>query len=304
MTLTLDEVRKVQFHESRRRGYEVTDVDLFVDRVEASFEQLIEENDALKQEIEALKKATSNGSSAPTQAASAPKAEASPMSVTDDTAEQPAIRPGGEDASSQAKQGAEQKTEKIVVSTSAEASPAVIRLVQMATDQAETLVNEAETQAAQTRQQADSDAQSVLEDAKRKAREIGADASTRAERLESEARVGADKVRGDAQNKADSLNADLEKRRVEMFTDLDRERESLVSAVAQLREFEQTYRSNLSQHLQGQLEAVRDGRFEPETVPALANSEQTRSGARKNRGDSQDSATPRLDALLGDRAEA
>lgn len=299
MTLTLDEVRQVQFHESRRRGYEVTDVDLFVDRVEASFEQLIEENTALKQEIEALKSAKGSAASDPAPA------QAQSRSVTDDTAEQPAVRPEADKVPAQqpsAQQPAalDSTPGHVVVTTSAEASPAVIRLVQMATDQAETLVNEAEAQAARTRESADTQAQQVLEDANREARTIGADASTRAERIESEARANAEKVRGDAQDQADNLNADLEKRRVEMFTDLDRERETLVSSVAQLREFEKSYRGNLTEHLQGQLEAVRNGNFEPDEVPALANSNRSRAGS----ADSQDSSTPRLDALLGDRDDS
>ncbi|MDO5500896.1 MAG: DivIVA domain-containing protein, partial [Propionibacteriaceae bacterium] len=57
MTLTLDEVRKTKFHMARRTGYEVSEVDLFVDRVEASFAQLTEENHMLKQQVEALKQA-------------------------------------------------------------------------------------------------------------------------------------------------------------------------------------------------------------------------------------------------------
>ncbi len=57
MTLTLDEVRKTKFHMARRTGYEVSEVDLFVDRVEASFAQLAEENQSLKQQVEALKQA-------------------------------------------------------------------------------------------------------------------------------------------------------------------------------------------------------------------------------------------------------
>lgn len=309
MTLTLDEVRQVQFHESRRRGYEVTDVDLFVDRVEASFEQLIEENDALKRELEALKQAKS-GASDPRSAAQGSSSAAKPAeasrSVLDDTAAQPAVRPGSQDPAADAtpSQGAsaqgsqDQDEQKIVVTTSAQASPAVIRLVQMATEQAETLVNEAEAQAASTRDSANTEASQTIEKAQREARESDSDASARAERIETEARVNADKVRGDAQNRADNLDSELEERRAELFSELDSERDALVDAVAQLRQFEQSYRANATAQLQGQLEAVRTGQFEPEQAPALANSPRLGSGAQDG------SETPRLDALLGDRDEA
>jgi len=50
MTMTLDEVRKTRFHMSRRNGYEVTDVDIFVDKVEATIATLTEENEALRRQ--------------------------------------------------------------------------------------------------------------------------------------------------------------------------------------------------------------------------------------------------------------
>jgi len=45
MTMTLDEVRKTRFHMSRRNGYEVTDVDIFVDKVEATLMAITEHID-------------------------------------------------------------------------------------------------------------------------------------------------------------------------------------------------------------------------------------------------------------------
>ena len=53
MTMTLDEVRKTRFHMSRRNGYEVTDVDIFVDKVEATLIQLTEQNDHLRRQVDA-----------------------------------------------------------------------------------------------------------------------------------------------------------------------------------------------------------------------------------------------------------
>ena len=57
MTLTLDDVRNKRFRMARKSGYEVLEVDEFVDEVEESFAQLIEENQNLKKQIEALKAA-------------------------------------------------------------------------------------------------------------------------------------------------------------------------------------------------------------------------------------------------------
>ncbi len=57
MTLTLDDVRNKRFRMARKSGYEVLEVDEFVDEVEESFAQLIEENQSLKKQIDSLKAA-------------------------------------------------------------------------------------------------------------------------------------------------------------------------------------------------------------------------------------------------------
>ena len=57
MTLSLDDVRNKRFRMARKSGYEVLEVDEFVDEVEESFAQLIEENVNLKRQVESLKAA-------------------------------------------------------------------------------------------------------------------------------------------------------------------------------------------------------------------------------------------------------
>ena len=57
MTLSLDDVRNKRFRMARKSGYEVLEVDEFVDEVEASFDQLIDENVNLKRQVESLKSA-------------------------------------------------------------------------------------------------------------------------------------------------------------------------------------------------------------------------------------------------------
>ena len=61
MTLTLDDVRNTvrnkRFRVARKAGYEVLDVDEFVDEVGESFAQLLEDNQNLKKQIEALNSA-------------------------------------------------------------------------------------------------------------------------------------------------------------------------------------------------------------------------------------------------------
>ena len=57
MTLTLDDVRNKRFRAARKSGYEVLEVDEFVDEVRESFTLLLEDNQNLKKQVEALKSA-------------------------------------------------------------------------------------------------------------------------------------------------------------------------------------------------------------------------------------------------------
>ena len=83
MTLTLDDVRNKRFRMARKSGYEVLEVDEFVDEVEESFAQLLEENQNLKKQVEALK-------AAPPVAAPAPHTMAPPPTVQPPAPRQPA----------------------------------------------------------------------------------------------------------------------------------------------------------------------------------------------------------------------
>jgi DivIVA domain-containing protein len=123
MTLTLDDVRNKRFRMARKSGYEVLEVDEFVDEVEESFAQLVEENQNLRKQVEALK-AAPPPAPAPHTVAPAP------------TVQPPAPR---QPAPVQAPMSG-----TIVVTTGKEASAAVVRLVEMSTEQAERLVEELE----------------------------------------------------------------------------------------------------------------------------------------------------------------
>ena len=294
MTLTLDDVRNKRFRMARKSGYEVLEVDEFVDEVEESFAQLIEENQNLKKQIEALKAAPPPqqpiAPAAPTVQAPQPRQPAPPQT-----------------ASAQPQSGT------IVVTTGKEASAAVVRLVEMSTEQAERLVEEATE-----------DANRIREEANRTAHQLTTDARTRAERVESEARVNAERLQADAHSRAEKLDREIESRRGEMFGDLERQRDDLTAAVAALRNFEAAYRTNLTTHLRKQIETLEAGRAEPGEIPdVVRDAKPTESNSNgisigqqgehggadqpQHRGEapsysgSAGSNTPRLDALLGDQ---
>lgn len=177
MTLSLDDVRNKRFRMARKSGYEVLEVDEFVDEVEVAVEQLTEENQNLKKQIEALKAAPATEDVTPTPVETVPA-----------------------------------EPETIVVTTGAEASSAVVRLVSLSTEQAERLVIEATAEAAKIREDAASSAQELTGDAQARADRITTDAQLAADRVQAEARSRADaldsEVAGRRSELLDGLNAE------------------------------------------------------------------------------------------------
>jgi DivIVA domain-containing protein len=224
MTLSLDDVRNKRFRMARKSGYEVLEVDEFVDEVEVAFEQLTEENQNLKKQIEALKAAPATEDVAPTPVEAAPA-----------------------------------EPETIVVTTGAEASSAVVRLVSLSTEQAEQLVSEATAEAAKIR-----------EDAASSAQELTGDARARADRITTDAQQAAERVQAEARSRADGLDSEIAGRRSELLDGLNAERDALQVAVGQLRTFEAGFRANLVNELHEHISSLEGRNAQPAEVPALA----------------------------------
>jgi DivIVA domain-containing protein len=238
MTLTLDDVRNKRFQMARKSGYDILEVDEFVDEVEESFAQLLEDNQHLKKQIEALKSAPPAPARTPAPVAQAPTPQP-PVPQQPAAVQTSASGP-------------------IVVTTGKEASAAVVRLVELSTEQAERLVEEATA-----------DANRIREEANRTAHQLTTDARTRAARVESEARVSAERFNADAHSRAEKLDREIESRRAETFDDLERQRDHLTAAVEALRNFEAAYRTNLTGHLRKEIETLESGRAEPDEVPDI-----------------------------------
>lgn len=327
MTLTLEQVRQTRFHLARRNGYEPVDVDNFVDKVEATLTQLTEENSTLKQQIDTLSSSEPSSIFVPGDSADADKLKADLQGSNAELegvraelagkveelnqrgaeleqargelaearaqlealqAEVEQLRQNAAQPVAAAPEGPVGTVENIVVTSSAEASPAVTRLLQMATEQAERLVGESQVEAQRVVSAARAEAENVIDSANKKAHETLTDARTRADRIESEARVNADKVSADAQRRADAVNGQAEARRAELFTALEQERDVLRGKVDHLRSFEATFRSNLTNQLQSQIKALSEATLEPSDTPAILGEP------------APESATPRLDALLNE----
>ena len=226
MPLTPEDVSNKRFTPVRlREGYDMGEVDQFLDEVEAELARLTKENDDLRSKLAAAQ--TGGGASfqdnpptaqTPAVQEQAPEPEPEPEPT-------PAPQPVAPSAGPQT----------IRVETVPEASNAAARLLEIATRNADELV----------------------EAAKDDADKIIGEARTKAERLESESKVKADRLESDARTRAQMLDSETAERRQQMFGELERERDKLNSEVETLRAFEREYRSRLKSYFTQQLEALK-----------------------------------------------
>ncbi|TIC80985.1 DivIVA domain-containing protein [Nocardioides sp. GY 10127] len=233
MPLTPEDVSNKRFTPVRlREGYDMGEVDQFLDEVEAELARLTRENDDLRTQ---LSEAQAAGPA--TQAYTPPAPEPEPVMAPEPTPEpepapEPYVAPAPVAAAAPAA-----PMETIRVETVPQASNAAARLLEIATTNAEQMV----------------------EGAKNEADEIVGAARTRAERLESEARSTADRLEQDARTRASMLDSETAERRQQMFGELERERDRLSGEVENLRSFEREYRSRLKSYFSQQLEALKVG---------------------------------------------
>src|SRR5215212_2714992 len=271
MTLSLDDVRNKRFRMARKSGYEVLEVDEFVDEVEETFAQLFEENQNLKKQVESLKSAPP----APAAAAPPPAPQAS----------------GG----------------PIVVTTSKEASTAVVRLVEMSTEQAERLVKEATEDANRIREEANRIAHQVTTDARTRAERVESEARVNAERMQADALNRAEKLDKDIESRRSDMFGDLQRQRDELTNAVTALR---TFEATYRRNLSNHFRSQLEALESGRSEppdapeVVRLGATDQSNQRkngALPREGGDRDETPTRGGGAQGSETPRLDALLGDQ---
>ncbi len=226
MPLTPEDVSNKRFTPVRlREGYDMGEVDQFLDEVEAELARLTKENDDLRSKLSAAQ-------------SGAPVAAPAPEPVVE---EKPAPPPAPEPVAAPQPAVAASPVETIRVETVPEASNAAARLLEIATRNADELV----------------------EDAKNEADKIIAEARTKSERLDSESRTKADRLEADARTRAQMLDSETAERRRQMFGDLEKERDKLNNEVEGLRSFEREYRSRLKSYFTQQLEALNTGAEPP-----------------------------------------
>ena len=219
MPLTPEDVSNKRFTPVRlREGYDMGEVDQFLDEVEAELARLTQENEELRSKLAAAQ----SGAPVPFEK---PVEEKQPEP---EPAPEPQRQPEPVAAA------AASSAETLRVETVPEASNAAARLLEIATRNADELVA----------------------DAKNEADRIIGEARTKAERLDSEAKGRADRLEADARRRAEMLDGETSERRQQMFGELERERDKLKAEVENLRSFEREYRARLRSYFTQQLEAL------------------------------------------------
>ncbi|HRD61447.1 DivIVA domain-containing protein [uncultured Nocardioides sp.] len=240
MPLTPEDVSNKRFTPVRlREGYDMGEVDQFLDEVEAELARLTKENDDLRAKLSAAQTGGGNAfqDNPPTaQTPAIQEPEPTPEPTPPPPPEPVVAAPVTPEA-----------PQTIRVETVPEASNAAARLLEIATRNADELV----------------------ETAKDEADKIIGEARTKSERLESESKVKADRLESDARTRAQMLDSETAERRQQMFGELERERDKLNGEVETLRAFEREYRSRLKSYFTQQLEALSG----PGESPAVASDE-------------------------------
>ncbi len=227
MPLTPEDVSLKRFTPVRlREGYDMGEVDQFLDEVEGELARLTKENNDLRAKLSSAQVSGSTSTPAPAR--------------VEEKASEPVKEPVKETpAPVAAAVAAPAAVETVQVQTMPQASNAAARLLEIATRNADELV----------------------EEAKEEADKIVGSARTKAERLESESKGKSDRLEADARQRSQMLDSETAERRQQMFGDLEKERDKLNGEVENLRSFEREYRSRLKSYFTQQLAAL-DGNAE------------------------------------------
>lgn len=240
MPLTPEDVDNKRFSTARvmRQGYDMTEVDNFLDEVAAEMKRLHSELSELRQKA--------SGAPAKSEGTTVAQASGSSSAATaDDTAsgEEPAEVKAADGTTSDGEPGDGASGEGTVKGThSAESED---ELAEGETEVARVSGPGTETLRVVTTEEAAAAAARMLELAGRNAEELVTDARSQADRIVSE-----------ASGRAEELDGETEQRRAKLVADLERDHQELTSEVEDLRAFEREYRAQLRNYFQQQLEAL------------------------------------------------
>ena len=192
MPLTPEDVSNKRFTPVRlREGYDMGEVDQFLDEVEAELERLNKENDDLRQKLAAAQRGGAESPSTPAP----PVVEKAPEPPAPTPA--PAAAPAA-------------PAQEIKVTTVADASSAAAKLLEIATRNADELVGEAKDEADRIVGAARAKAERLEAEIKTKSDRLESDARTRAAMLDSETEARRKEIFGNLEKERDQLNTEIE----------------------------------------------------------------------------------------------
>lgn len=187
MPLTPEDVSNKRFTPVRlREGYDMGEVDQFLDEVEAELERLNKENDDLRQKLSVAQRG--GGGEAPAPA---------PQVVEKAPEPTPAPAPAA-------------PAQEIKVTTVADASSAAAKLLEIATRNADELVDGAKDEADKIIGAARTKAERLEAEVKTKSDRLESDARTRAAMLDSETEARRKEIFGNLEKEKEALNSEIE----------------------------------------------------------------------------------------------
>ncbi|MGZ5367862.1 MAG: DivIVA domain-containing protein [Aeromicrobium sp.] len=230
MPLTPEDVRNKRFTPVRlREGYDMGEVDQFLDEVEAELERLTVENQELRAKVSAASSGEQTGlmPAVPSPATTGTLPVAQPAPVVQEPV----------------------KPEPVV------AKPEPIPVAEVAPPRAPSM-GDASSAAARLLEIASNNADQLMDSAKEEADRILGEARTKAERLTNESRGKADRVETEARIRAQKLDEETAERRQHAMAAIERERYELQRDVEHLRAYEREYRARLKNYFQSQLDGL------------------------------------------------
>jgi DivIVA domain-containing protein len=248
MPLTPEDVRNKRFTPVRlREGYDMGEVDQFLDEVEAELERLTVENEELRAKVAAASTGEPTGlipavsSATPAQTPPAPAVQ-EPAQVKPTPAPEPEPEPAPVQAAAPA---------PAPRPSMGDASSAAARLLEIASNNADQL----------------------MDAAKEEADRMVGEARAKAERITNEARGKADRLETDARIRAQKLDEETNERRTQAVATIERDRYEIQREVEHLRAYEREYRARLKNYFQSQLDQLAANEGTTSSTPVQAPTE-------------------------------
>ncbi|AWB92000.1 DivIVA domain-containing protein [Aeromicrobium chenweiae] len=262
MPLTPEDVRNKRFTPVRlREGYDMGEVDQFLDEVEAELERLTVENEELRAKVAAASTGEPTGLIPAVSSSSTPAQQTPPTPAVQEPAQYTPPAPEPEPTKAPEPEPAPAPVAR--TSSMGDASSAAARLLEIASTNADQL----------------------MDAAKEEADRIVGEARAKAERLTNEARGKADRLETDARIRAQKLDEETNERRTQAVATIERERYEIQREVEHLRAYEREYRARLKNYFQSQLDQLAANESTTSSTPVQAPA---------------DAAPRRLRSLLGD----